>query len=210
MLIFALCVSVALPGHAQTAQYKLQPTDTLTITVHGHPDLTTKTRVTSEGYVSFPLVGKVRAQGLTVQAFEERLKTLLEKDYLVSAPVIVFIETYHPRQVSVLGQVTTPGKFDMPEERDLTLLDAIAMAEGFTKDALITQVRVIRKKDDGTEELMIINVKEITAKSRKAKKSRRSKADETEGGEAVSKDDNDNKNIILEPNDIVYVPESFF
>jgi polysaccharide export outer membrane protein len=185
LAVLVLCIS-ATPAWAQTSQYKLQPTDTLLITVHGQEDLTTKTRVGTEGYVTFPLVGQVYAKDLTAQQLEERLKILLEKDYLVNAQVVVFIETYHSRQVSVLGEVATPGKFDMPEEKDMTLLDAIAMAEGFTKDALLTRVKVIRRSEDGTEEIIVVNVKDIIKKNKRE------------------------KNIVLEPDDIVIVPESFF
>ena len=186
LAVLVLCISAVTPVWAQTSQYKLQPTDTLLITVHGQEDLTTKTRVGTAGYVTFPLVGQVYTKELTAQQLEERLKVLLEKDYLVNAQVVVFIETYHSRQVSVLGEVTTPGKFDMPEEKDVTLLDAIAMAEGFTKDALLTRVKVIRRSKDGTEEIIVVNVKDIIKKNKRE------------------------KNIILEPNDIVIVPESFF
>ncbi|MDD5165853.1 MAG: polysaccharide biosynthesis/export family protein, partial [Candidatus Omnitrophica bacterium] len=96
------------------SRYKLQPSDVLNITVHGQPDLTTKTRVTSDGNISFPLVGKVKAEGLTVQELETNLRASLEDKYLVNAPVLIFIEEYHPRQVSVVGEVTKPGKYDMP------------------------------------------------------------------------------------------------
>jgi len=174
------------PALGQTSQYKLQSTDALTIKVHGHEDLTTKTRVSTDGYITFPLLGKVAMGGLTVQELEEKLKMLLEKDYLVSAPVVVFIETYRLRQVSVLGEVKKPGKFDMPEEKDMTLLDAIAMAQGFSKDALLTKVEVIRIQKDGTRKTIKINVKDITKKNKKE------------------------NNIVLEPDDIVVVPESFF
>ncbi|UCG34737.1 MAG: polysaccharide export protein [Candidatus Omnitrophota bacterium] len=176
----------AISGWTQASKYKLQPSDILTITVHNHPDLTTKTRVSTDGYITFPLLGKVIVKDFTVQELEGELKRLLERDYLVSAQVVVFIEEYHPRQVSVLGEVKLPGKFDMPQEKDMTLLDAIAMAEGFTKDALEKRVKVIRTKEDGTKNTIVINVIDITHR------------------------DKEEKNIILEPGDIIVVPESFF
>ena len=168
---------------AQKAEYKLQQTDVLQITVHEHPDLTTKTRVTADGYITFPLLGKVNAEGLTLQELEKELKDLLEKDYLVNAQVVIFIEEYHPRQVSVLGEVNTPGKYDMPYEKDMTVLEAIAMAEGFTKDADINNTRIIRVKD-GEKITIKVRVKDITNKKE--------------------------KDIVLEPDDMVFVPESFF
>ncbi len=170
---------------SQSVQYKLQPGDVLLIKVHDQPDLTTKTRVSSEGFITFPLIGKIKVAGLTEQQLEYKLKTLLEKDYLVSAQVIVFIEEYHPRQVSVLGEVKNPGKYDMPEERELTLLEAIALAGGFTKDANIDKTQIIRTKD-GYKQIIYVKVSDITKK----------KAKELD--------------MPLEPGDIIYVPESFF
>lgn len=182
--ILALCVSAGLL-YAQGSEYRLQPSDVLNITVHGQPDLTTKARVTKDGFITFPLLGKVTAQGLTVRELEQELKTLLEKDYLVNAQVLVFIEKYNPRQVSVMGEVQRPGKYDIPPEKELTLMGAIAMAEGFTKDAEVNRVRVMRS--EGAQKRTIeINTKDITDKGDK------------------------DKDISLEPDDIVYVPESFF
>ncbi|MBN1353596.1 MAG: polysaccharide biosynthesis/export family protein [Candidatus Omnitrophica bacterium] len=170
---------------AQEVKYKLQPSDVLHITVHNQPDLETRTRVTADGYVTFPLIGKIRVDGITVQEFENKLKELLEKDYLVSAQVIVFIEEYHPRQVSIIGEVKRPGKYDMPYEKDLTLLEVIAMAEGFTEDADINNTKIIRM-ENGKKITMKIRVRDITEKGDK------------------------DKDIILKPNDVIVVPESFF
>src|SRR3989338_3601514 len=153
---------------AQQSEYKLQSTDVITVTVHNQPDLTTKTRVTAEGFITFPLLGKVMVEGLTVQEVEQKLRQLLEKDYLVNAQVVVFIEEYHARQVSVIGEVKNPGKYDMPGEKDMTLMQAIAMAGGFTKHAEITKTKVMRI-ENGDKEIITINVKDITEKGEKDK-----------------------------------------
>lgn len=166
-------------------EYKLQSTDVITITVYGQPDLTTTTRITNEGYISFPLLGKVELQGLSVQEAEQKIKYLLEKDYLVNAQVLVFIEDYNTRQVSVLGEVKNPGKYDMTGEKAMTLMQAIAMAGGFSKHADITKTKVMRI-EDGKKKAIVVNVKNITEKG-----------------------DRD-KDIVLKPEDIVVVPESFF
>jgi len=185
LLVLFFILAISLPALALEAEYKLQPTDVLKITVHEQPDLDTKTRVTSDGYITFPLLGKIKVEGLTVQELECEIKAMLEADYLVNAQVLVFIDEYHPRQVSVMGEVNAPGKFDLPTEKDITLLEAVAMAGGFTQDAALNKTRVIRVKED-KKETIVINVKDITQKGEKE------------------------KNIKLEPNDIVFVPESFF
>lgn len=185
LLIFLLLIALSQRAFCQNPSYKIQPTDVLSVTVHQHPDLATKTRVSSEGFISFPLLGKVEVKDLTVQDTELKLKNLLEKDYLVNAQVIVFIEEYHPRQVSVTGEVEKPGKYDMPEERDLTVMEAIALAGGFTKDAAVNATKIMRGHKD-EKEIITVKITDITHKGLK------------------------DKDIALKPEDIVYVPESFF
>lgn len=185
LFIFSIFAASYSLSASPSSEYKLQATDVIIITVHSQPDLTTKTRVTSDGHITFPLLGKVMVQGLTVQEVEQKLKMLLEKDYLVNAQVVVFIEEYRPRQVSVIGEVKTPGKYDMPVERNLTLMQAIAMAGGFTKHADITKTKVMRI-EGADKKTILINVKDITERGDK------------------------DKDVTLSPEDMVFVPESFF
>jgi polysaccharide export outer membrane protein len=72
------------------------------------------------------------------------LTIALEKDYLVNADVQVFIEEYHAKQVTVLGAVVKPGKYDMNTEKETTILEAIAMAGGFSKVANVNGTLIIR------------------------------------------------------------------
>lgn len=178
-----LCLAVC-PTLAQKSEYKIQSSDVLKISVHEQPDLGTVTRVQADGTISFPLIRAVYVKDLTVQEIESKIKELLEKDYLVSAEVIVFIEDYHPQQVSVIGEVHNPGKYDMPKEKGITLLEAIAMAGGFTKDADVNSTRIMRVKD-GAGETIKVKVKDITEKGEK------------------------DKDITIEPDDVIFVPESF-
>ena len=185
ILIVAAFLLTASPIFAQSEKYHIQPMDVLTITVHGQPDLTTKTRVTTDGYISFPLLGKVMAGGITVQDFELSLKSALEKSYLVSAQVLVFIEQYHPRKVSVVGEVMKPGKYDLPEEKDMTLLEAVALAGGFTKDASTGNIKIMRQVN-GKQVIIKVNAKDIMVKGEK------------------------DKDVVLKSDDSIVVPESFF
>jgi len=185
MLVVIAMLTSPLCAHADKVEYKLQPLDVINITVHQQPDLNTKTRITADGYISFPLLGKVVAAGLTVQELETKLKTLLEKDYLVKAEVLVFIEEYRSRQVSVTGEVNTAGKYNMPIERNITFMEAIAMAGGFTKDADVNRTKLIRE-EDGQSVTITIKVKDITDK------------------------DDKSQNIVLNPDDIIIVPKRFF
>lgn len=181
----ALVMLYSVSAYAGKLEYKLQPTDVITINVHGQPDLTTKTRVTADGFITFPLIGKVAVAGLTVPELEQKLKELLEKDYLVNAQVLAFIEEYNSRQVSVIGEVKSPGKYTLPGEKEMTLMQAIAMAGGFTKFADLTKTKVMRV-EDGKKKTITINAKDITERGDK------------------------DKDITLQAEDIVVVPESFF
>ncbi len=170
---------------AQGGNYKIQSEDVIQITVYEHADLKTKSRVNTNGEISFPLLGKVAVAGLTVQEVENYLKVTLEKDYLVKADTQVFIENYHVKQITVLGAVTKPGKYDMNTEKETTVLEAIAMAGGFTKVAGVNGTRIIRTKGD-KETTLPIRITDITKKGMKE------------------------KDIVIEAGDIIFVPESFF
>jgi len=172
--------------HICTAQeYKVQSEDVLNITVHEQPDLTTRTRISADGNITFPLLGTVHVAGFTIREVEAKLKELLMADYLVAPQVIVYIEEYRHRQVSVIGWVNTPGKYDMFPERETTVLEAIAMAGGFHINANINGTKILRT-ENGEEITIIVKVKDITQKGEK------------------------DKDILLKPNDVVFVPESFF
>lgn len=170
---------------AQSPDYKIQSTDVLNISVYQQSDLTTKVRVSADGNISFPLLGKVYVKDLSADELAQKLKELLEKDYLVNAQVSVFVEQYHPRQVTVIGEVVKPGKYDMPAEKKISLMEAIALAGGFTKDAALNNTTVLRT-ENGKQKIIKVRVRDITMKGQK-------------------QDD-----VVLEPGDIVNVPESFF
>ena len=102
-----------------------------------------------------------------------------------NAQVLAFIEEYNARQVSVIGEVKSPGKYALPGEKEMTLMQAIAMAGGFTKFADLTKTKIMRM-EDGKKKTIVINAKDITERGDK------------------------DKDIILQAEDIVVVPESFF
>ena len=183
--LFSIALIAVMAQGAQEPDYHLQPEDILSITVYEQPDLTTRARITSEGKISFPLLGKVKAAGLTVSELKDKIQELLSKDYLVNPQVHVFIEEYHVKQISVLGAVKSPGRYDMYTERETTLLEAIAMAGGFSDVAAVNHTRIIRS-EEGEKSVIQIRITDITKKGQKE------------------------KDVALKPGDIVFVPESFF
>lgn len=85
----------AIPGAPAGAQeYTIRPGDVLKITVWGQDDLSKEYPVDDDGFVPFPLVGRVKASGLTTKTFAAQLTEALEKDYLVNPQVLVSVKEY--------------------------------------------------------------------------------------------------------------------
>jgi len=135
-LRFALAAALVLaltcaPTPAQ--EYTIGPGDILKIVVWGHEDLSREYPVTMEGYVPFPLIGRVKAIGLTTTQLARSLRDLLEKDYLVNPQVIVAVKEFLSRKVQVLGEAEKPGLFYLTGPT--TLVEILSKAGGLSKNA---------------------------------------------------------------------------
>lgn len=108
-------------------EYRLGPGDQLRITVFNEPELTGQFLVGSQGTIAYPLVGDVRAAGLTVLEFTEALQTAL-REYVRTPNVSVEVANYRP--FFILGEVQRPGTY--PYSANLTVFNAVATAGGFT------------------------------------------------------------------------------
>lgn len=108
--------------------YRLAPDDKLKITVYGEEKLTGDYLVGSDGNVSFPLIGMVKAAGLTLAELQTALTGALSETFLNSPRVSVDIAEYRP--VYVLGEVNKAGQF--PYKVGMTVNAAVATAGGFT------------------------------------------------------------------------------
>jgi polysaccharide biosynthesis/export protein len=118
-------VSSADPGPAP--EYRLGAADQIRITVFNEPELTGQYVVGSQGTIAYPLVGNIRAAGLTVQEFTEALQTALS-EYVRAPSVSVEVANYRP--FFILGEVARPGTY--PYSASLTVMNAVATAGGFT------------------------------------------------------------------------------
>jgi len=175
-------------AHAQeqtrTKDYRLSGADLLEITVFGQKNLDRTVRVSQDGTITFPLVGSVRLGGLTTAGGEAALAASLS-EYVRDPQVTIFVKEYGNKTVFVFGQVGKPGAVSLPAETPLTVLGAVSEAGGFTRIASPDRTRVIRLVD-GRSQTFVIDVSAITKRG-----------------------END-KDMILLPNDIVFVPESIF
>lgn len=108
-------------------EYQLGPGDQIRITVFNEPDLTGSFVVGSQGTISYPLVGSIRASGMTQGEFATALQTALS-EYVRQPNVSVEVANYRP--FFILGEVTRPGTY--PYSANLTVPNAVATAGGFT------------------------------------------------------------------------------
>ena len=164
--------------------YKISSADLISVTVYQDQEMNRKVRVNANGSASLPLIGAVKIGGLTLMEAQSVIEGKLGK-YLVSPQVSLFIEEYGNKLVFVMGEVAKPGSYPVPTESRLTVLEAISSAGGFTPIAAQDRTKVLRNVN-GTSVTYTIEVKSITQQGQKE------------------------KDLVLEPNDVIYVPQSFF
>jgi polysaccharide export outer membrane protein len=127
-----LCLTAATLSVAAFGQSRetLGEGDSIRITVFQNPDLTTETRISERGSITFPLVGEVPLTGLTPAGAEARIAERLIKGKFVLKPqVSLNIVRVRSRQVSVLGQVARPGRYPL-DDTSANLTDILALAGG--------------------------------------------------------------------------------
>jgi polysaccharide export outer membrane protein len=120
--------------------YRLGTGDKLRITIYGEEDLSGHFLVDGSGQVQLPLIGQLKAAGLTIHEFTGELTTAYQNGYLKDPKVSVEVENYRP--FYIMGEVNKPGEY--PYESGLNVLGAIALAGGYTYRADDTEVYVRR------------------------------------------------------------------
>ena len=134
----------AVPAASEISTYRLSPNDLVRVRVFQEDDLTTELRLGKDGSATFPLLGVVNLGGKTVDEAAASLRDSLGKDFLVNPQVTLTVVEYAKRRFTVLGQVQKPGTFEIPNEETVTLMQAIAMAGGYTRLANRSGVIVSR------------------------------------------------------------------
>ncbi len=164
----ALSPAVSAPasssGVSAPAGYILSPNDQVAVEVFGEDDLRTNGRLNPEGNVSVPLLGSIHLAGLTLTQAASKLTDLYARDYLVNPRVNVMLLSYAKRRFSILGQVNRPGSYEMPESSPggIDLLEAIAMAGGYTRIAAPERVTVRRHSSAAGDQIFKVNAKRFT------------------------------------------------
>jgi polysaccharide export outer membrane protein len=147
--------------HGETDKdYIIAADNIIEINVYGELDLSATLRVSQDGTINYPLLGAMKAAGLSVRELEANITELLAEDYLVTPRVTIFIKEYG--KISVLGAVNSPGAYEAKE--NLTLTKVIALAGGFTDTADASKVKVIRMVGN-EKETIEVDVGQILEKS---------------------------------------------
>lgn len=170
--------SLAVAFCQDSKEYVISANDVLEVSVYNEPDLTKITRVQEDGTINYPLLGNIAASGMSVRELEERIRYMLAEDYLVNPQVSIFVKEY--AKVSILGQVSQPGSYELKGRA--TLMQAIALAGGFSDTGNPAKVKVIRRTQN-KEETFDIDTTGITERADRS------------------------NDIILHPGDVVFVEE---
>ncbi len=160
--------------------YRIAPENLLQIRILGEAGLQQTYRVDDQGFITHPLAGRIKLAGQTVHEAEEMLETMLKGDYIRNPHITIFV-VEHSR-FSILGEVRSPGSYEIIGE--ISLVEAISMAGGFTPLSNQKKVRILRKTELGEEETIEADIAAIME------------------GKA--------KDIYVEAEDVISVPKSFF
>jgi polysaccharide biosynthesis/export protein len=153
--------------------------DVLNINVWKEPEMSRVVPVRPDGMITLPLIGEIKAVGLTPLQLQDQISGSLKK-FMSDPQVTVIVAEVRSLTFNVVGQVLKPGYY--PLTRRMTVLDAIALSGGFQPFAKEKKVYVLRTSANGKQVRLPFNYKDVIKGKR---------ADE---------------NIELQPRDTVVVP----
>jgi polysaccharide export outer membrane protein len=136
-----MCVVGVTALRAQVPEYLIGRQDTLTITVFGQPDISGKFTVEADGCLTFPMIGRVEAAGMTPRSVEAAIAARLGAGYLLAPQVSVTVDQYRSQRVFMMGAVGQPGPLVLTG--NTTLIEALARA-GSTTGESVGDVIVVR------------------------------------------------------------------
>ena len=173
---------------ANGVDYKVGGYDVLSITVYEEADLSRNAvRISADGYISFPLIGRLKVEQLTTSEIEKLIAyRLAEEQYLLDAHVSVMVTDYNSQKFLVLGAVKSPGSYALMAQE--SVLDAISRAGGLESDQASKKAMLVRTHNSAAlgEHKVVIEI---------------SLHDLLQRG-------NQESNLFLVDNDVVYVPRA--
>ena len=187
-ILLFLALLLACWSEAKAESDRLRPGDVVSITVYQDPKLDRQVLIGPTGMISFPLAGQIRAGGLTPAGLEGVLKARLKGRFTEEPDITVALVVLKPDdkdpdlkpKIFITGEVLRPGPFVMQQR--LNLMQAIAVAGGFSPFAAKQRIQ-LRRKLDGVESLYVFNYNDFFSGT------------------------NFENNINLRPGDVIIVPE---
>jgi polysaccharide export outer membrane protein len=137
----------AIPTETASSTYQLQPYDLIDVDVYSEEDLHKPARLGSDGTVLLPLIGSVKVGGLTVTEATDLIAKRYGDGFVKNPSVLITVLQYRKSTFSILGQVLKPGIYEIPEGAQISILEAVSLAAGFTPTAAQNSVTVKRMVD---------------------------------------------------------------
>jgi polysaccharide export outer membrane protein len=168
--LFAIARGAEARQIEQPANYVVGAQDILSITSFDQEDLSGKYPVDADGTFTFPLIGRVKAGGLTLRQLEAELKRMLKDGALFKDPQLsVGVEQYRSQKIHIVGEVRNPATY--PLTGDISLIEAIARA-GSTLPTASGEALIVRAKGgarttgpilptDETTEVTTVDLKQL-------------------------------------------------
>lgn len=157
--IWLLFFFLPMPVHAQ--DYLLGPSDVIKISVFRQDDLSLTVRVDGEGMIVYPLLGQIKAAGLSVSQLGEKISALLADGYIKKPQVSVFVQEFRGKKATILGNIKEPGLYEL--QGYTTLLELISKAGGLTKEAGGQAVikRGVNTNIGGVEHVLTVDLRRL-------------------------------------------------
>lgn len=147
-------------GRGQPDAYRIGPEDQLLISVWKNDAMSRAVLVRPDGKIALPLLNDVQAAGLTALELRDVLTTKL-KDFIPNPEVTVIVSDVRSLKVSVIGEVARPGRYELKSWA--TVLDALALAGGFTQYASRSKIVILHPKGKSMEKIPF-NYNEVSGK----------------------------------------------
>lgn len=179
----------AVLSSASEAAYRLYERDLVSFSVYGESDISAQLRISGNGMINVPLLGDIHVVGLPLATAESKIEeAYIEQQIFIRPEITLQVVEYSKKEISVLGQIGKQGKIELPVESvEMSIVNAISLAGGFSRIARADNVRVTRKNPETDEdEVFNVNVESMI--------------------EGRSKE----KDFIVYPGDVIFVPERLF
>jgi protein involved in polysaccharide export with SLBB domain len=146
--------------------YVISPLDYLRVAlfVADEVQFQTELRVSQAGTITVPHLGTIDIAGKSIDEAREALYDPYDRDYYVNPHIDITVLQYSERTVTVIGKVNRQGQIPFPSEKGLSLLEAIAMAGGWSNDRLAdkSSVTITRTGDNGERSVIEVDARKLT------------------------------------------------